>query len=170
MAGDGSPFWRFSLDVYRRPGVADACLVLQDQCRVDVNLLMFLLWQASTTRALGLEDVRALDEHVRGWREGAIAPLRAQRRSLKERPPSLLTPEAAEAFRTRVKTLELEAERLQQEAMFRLAEQQAWGQVASSPAEAARRSIAAYQQHVVCEFPVETVKALLRAIDGEQNP
>jgi uncharacterized protein (TIGR02444 family) len=167
MAAEGSPFWRFSLDVYRRPGVADACLVLQDKFGVDVNLLTFLLWQASLNRALPLDQVRALDERVRGWREGAVMPLRTQRRALKMTPPSLLAPDTVEAFRTRVKTLELEAERLQQEAMFRLSEKQERGDVAPSPREAARRSIAAYQQHMVCEFPDHTVSVLLQAIDGE---
>ena len=49
-----------------------------------------------------------------------MIPLRALRRALKS-PPALVAPAAAEAFRTRIKAVELEAERLQQEAMFELA-------------------------------------------------
>jgi uncharacterized protein (TIGR02444 family) len=44
----GSPFWRFSLRLYRAPGVGDACIVLQEETGVDVNLLLFLLWQAKS--------------------------------------------------------------------------------------------------------------------------
>ena len=40
----GSPFWRFSLQLYRLPGVAEACIELQEKCGADVNLLLFLLW------------------------------------------------------------------------------------------------------------------------------
>ena len=43
----GSPFWRFSLRFYRQPRVADACIALQEEAGVDVNLLLFLLWHAT---------------------------------------------------------------------------------------------------------------------------
>jgi uncharacterized protein (TIGR02444 family) len=33
----GSPFWRFSLQFYRQPGVAEACIALQEESSVDVN-------------------------------------------------------------------------------------------------------------------------------------
>ena len=33
-----SPFWRFSIKFYAVPGVAQACIELQDQAKVDVNL------------------------------------------------------------------------------------------------------------------------------------
>ena len=49
-----SPFWQFSLAFYRQPGVADACIRLQEEAGVDVNLLLFLLWQASLKRGLFL--------------------------------------------------------------------------------------------------------------------
>ena len=36
-------FWDFSVGTYRRPGVADACLSLQDRYGLDVNVLLLLL-------------------------------------------------------------------------------------------------------------------------------
>ena len=36
-----SPFWQFSIKFYAVPGVADACIALQDQAKVDVNILFF---------------------------------------------------------------------------------------------------------------------------------
>src|ERR1700680_2972326 len=50
----GSPFWRFSLRFYRQPGVADACIALQDARGVDVNILLFFLWLGSPGGGTGL--------------------------------------------------------------------------------------------------------------------
>ena len=122
----GSPFWRFSLAFYRRGGVAEACIALQEQAGVDVNLLLCLLWQASQARAFSVEDVAGLEQKIAPWRLATVVPLRSVRRALKY-PPSLVSGPAAEAFRNRVKAVELEAERLQQEAMYELVEAQSAG-------------------------------------------
>ena len=47
-------FWRFSLMVYARPGVADALIGLQDRDGHNVNLVLYGLW-------LGLCHATALD-------------------------------------------------------------------------------------------------------------
>ena len=67
----GSPFWRFSLQFYRQPGVADACIALQEEAGVDVNLLLFLLWHATTQRAFTAADVAALEAKIGAWREAS---------------------------------------------------------------------------------------------------
>src|SRR5437879_5458082 len=87
----GSPFWRFSLGFYRRAGVADACIALQEQVGVDVNLLLFLLWQATMCRALSAAEVAALEKRVASWRAMTVIPLRTVRRALKL-PPELVAP------------------------------------------------------------------------------
>src|SRR5262249_36756946 len=138
-----SPFWRFSLRLYRAPGVADACIALQEGAGVDVNLLLFLLWQATQRHAFTAGNVAALQRPISGWRETTVIPLRNLRRALKS-PPGLVAPGTAEAFRTRIKAVELEAERLQQEAMYELAARLPPGRDATSPAEAARLNVAAY--------------------------
>ena len=71
---DDSPFWRFSLQFYALPGVAPACLVLQDKGGADVNLLLFLLFLAETGRQVTRDDVARLDAHVKTWREGTVVP------------------------------------------------------------------------------------------------
>src|SRR5436190_18631940 len=142
-SAQGSPFWRFSLHFYRQPKVADACIALQEEAGVDVNLLLFLLWQATQRRALTAADVKALDETIGGWRDTAVIPLRNLRRALKSS-PGLVAPNTAESFRTRIKAVELEAERLQQEAMYALAATMPLGRDAtSSPVEAARSNVSA---------------------------
>jgi uncharacterized protein (TIGR02444 family) len=109
-----SPFWRFSLHFYAAPGVAPACLALQDEAEVDVNLLLFLLFLATEGRAVDPAGVRTLDERIAPWREAAVAPLRAVRRGLKA--GVFAVPHgASEQFRGRIKRVELEAERIEQQ-------------------------------------------------------
>ncbi len=114
-----SPFWQFSVKFYAEPDVAQACIDLQDQAGVDVNILFFLLWNATQNRALNNTEVAALERDIGAWRDMAVVPLRNVRRALKT-PPLVMAPQEAEGFRTRIKAVELEAERLQQEAMYSL--------------------------------------------------
>ena len=158
----GSPFWRFSLALYRQPGVADACIALQEASGVDVNLLLFLLWQATQRRQLSQADVSALEVRIGAWREATVIPLRSIRRALKS-PPALVAAGAAEAFRTRIKAVELEAERLQQEAMYELGIAAPLGQQASSPAFAARANVAAYEAMLGTRFDTSAVERLFGA-------
>ena len=130
-SSSGSPFWRFSLQFYRLPGVAEACITLQEESGVDVNLLLFLLWHGAQERRLSNQEVERLEQSVAPWRERAVVPLRAIRRALKS-PPGLVEGGAAEAFRTRIKAVELEAERLQQEAMHDLVRAGLLGEAAPS--------------------------------------
>src|ERR1700722_680501 len=116
----GSPFWRFSLGFYRQPGVADACIALQDGCGVDVNILLFFLWLATAKRRIGLADAQTVCAKAGGWRDDVVVPLRALRRKLKDG-SALVEAATTELFRTRIKAVELESERLQQEALFGLA-------------------------------------------------
>jgi len=167
MAGEtdtaqGSPFWRFSLAFYRRPGVGEACIQLQDGSEVDVNLLLFLLWLAAAKRRLTADEVRGIDAKVRGWRELTVLPLRAVRRQLKGAAP-LVEAGAAEAYRSKIKSVELEAERLQQEALYALANSMTLGAADASADAAARANIAAYQAVLGKEFPAAPIALLLGA-------
>ena len=161
-SSQGSPFWRFSLRLYRAPGVGDACIALQEEAGVDVNLLLFLLWQAKERRALTAADVKALDQTIGGWRDTAVIPLRNVRRALKSS-PGLVDPNTAEAFRTRIKAVELEAERLQQEAMYALAAASPFGRDVTSPVDAARSNVAAYETMRAVAFPKVAVDTVLTA-------
>jgi uncharacterized protein (TIGR02444 family) len=141
-APQANPFWTFSLGYYRGAGVSEACLELQDNCGVDVNVVLFLLWQASQKRRVAAADVKALADKVRPWQIEVIGPIRALRRKLKTDAP-LLDKGSAELFRTRIKAIELEAERLQQDAMAALAAGLKTDPAPSAEA-AARAGIAAY--------------------------
>jgi uncharacterized protein (TIGR02444 family) len=159
----GSPFWRFSLQFYRQPGVAEACIALQEQAGADVNLLLFLLWHATQERRLTQAEIERLEQTIAPWRERAVVPLRAIRRALKS-PPGLVEPGTAEAFRTRIKAAELEAERLQQEAMHDLVRAGLLGEAAPSVTEAARANVAAYARICGAEFDAPAIRTMLDAL------
>jgi uncharacterized protein (TIGR02444 family) len=157
-----SPFWTFSLGFYRGAGVSEACLELQDACGVDVNVVLFLLWLASQKRQLPADQVGRLADKVRPWQADVIGPIRTLRRRLKSDAP-LLDKGAAELFRTKIKAVELESERLQQEAMYALA-----GDLLPTPASsaeaAARASLAGYGQALGRRLTPAAVDTLISAL------
>lgn len=157
-----SPFWTFSLGFYRQPGVAEACLELQDRCGVDVNVVLFLLWTATLKRHLQTAEVRTLADKVRAWQTEVVVPIRNLRRLLKGAPP-LLGKRAAELFRTKIKAVELESERLQQEAMFALAPTLR-SEAVETVEEAAQAGLANYQNVMGRQFEVTATKTLLDAL------
>jgi uncharacterized protein (TIGR02444 family) len=158
----GTPFWQFSLAFYRQPEVAAACIRLQDEAGVDVNLLFFLLWNASQKRRLSAVDVVAIDRAVADWRQTVVIPLRDLRRALKTAPASIEA-SAAELFRAKVKGLELESERLEQEALYDLGGSLTLGEAAASAEDAAQVNVAAYQTFLTRPFPKPAVGVLLDA-------
>ncbi len=164
----GSPFWHFSLGFYRRSEVAAACIRLQDEAGVDVNLLFFLLWNASHKRRLSASDVEAADRRVADWRQTVIIPLRELRRTLKSM-PAMIESGASEVFRTKIKGLELEAERLQQETLYDLARSATLGEPAASAEAAARANVAAYESLSTRRFPKPAVDVLLDAFGKLQQ-
>jgi uncharacterized protein (TIGR02444 family) len=105
--------WAFALEIYARPGVADACLTLQNDAGVDVMLLLVVTFAAVKHRIfLTAAEILELDAACRPWREQIVWPLRAIRSCLKTGPAPAPNSETEE-FRSRIKAAELAAERLQ---------------------------------------------------------
>jgi len=105
--------WAFALHLYAQPGVADACLKLQDEAGVDVMMALMTVFAAARHRVLLTPaEIRELDEACRPWREQIVHPLRAIRTRLKTG-PSPAPGSATEPFRSTIKAAELAAERLQ---------------------------------------------------------
>lgn len=105
--------WAFALDIYARPGVADACLKLQNEAGVDVMMFLVIAFAAVRHRILLTpSEIRQLDEACRPWREQIVRPLRAIRSGLKTGPLPAPNSETEE-FRSKVKAIELASERLQ---------------------------------------------------------
>jgi uncharacterized protein (TIGR02444 family) len=97
--------WRHVLALYGRPGVAPACLLLQDRLDVDVLVLLHMgfVCQQHGLR-LQAEQIEAADAVVRVWREQVVRPLRAARRAIARDDPQ------TQALRQRVQQAELGAE------------------------------------------------------------
>lgn len=109
---DAKPgFWAFSLTLYDRPGVAEACLALQDGFGADVNLLLLGFWRARQGYAGWMPgEVDRMLSAV-GPVNAVLVPFRAARRALK----ALQADEpAAEALYAEAKALELKLEQVAQ--------------------------------------------------------
>jgi uncharacterized protein (TIGR02444 family) len=110
-------FWRFSLALYERPGVADALIALQDRGGCDVNLVLFVLWLGISGRGPLGGDTLATAERVAGTlRSEIVEPLRRLRRNLRHHPDR-----DVQRLREGVKALELAGEKLIQARLVRLA-------------------------------------------------
>src|SRR5258707_404043 len=106
-------FWSFSLQVYGKPGVAEACIALQDGLGLDVNLLLYCCWHGRAHRKLDEAGLRRAMAAVEGWQREVVQPLRAVRRRLKPGVPPITARECL-ALRRKVTDLEIESERVAQ--------------------------------------------------------
>ena len=118
MAGKNG-FWDFTLDFYGGDGVSETLVRLQDECGLDVNLLLLAIWRGLQGRIL--VDAGAAEASIRTWRRDVTEPLRDLRRRLKQPDwcglPETLQPVAAGDFREKLKAVELDSERLTQAAL-----------------------------------------------------
>ncbi|HKF64470.1 MAG TPA: TIGR02444 family protein [Dongiaceae bacterium] len=109
-------FWSFSLQLYGKPGVAEACIALQDGLGLDVNLLLFCCWHGRALRKLDEAGLRQAIATVEAWQSEVVKPLRAVRRRLKAG-VAPITARECQALRHKVNDLELESERIAQSAL-----------------------------------------------------
>ena len=92
---------------YARPGVAEALLGLQDRAGLDVNLILFAIWQGAVHgHRLEGAELQAAEAAVAPLRREIVEPVRNLRRRLKTQ-----ADEDMQALRRRVAVLEVEAER-----------------------------------------------------------
>lgn len=83
---NGDALWRFALALWRRPGVEQAALLLQDQHGISVCLLLAALWLASDGVAADVALAGLLRDEAEKWERERIAPLRQLRRVAAGRP------------------------------------------------------------------------------------
>jgi len=100
-----SEFWSFSLAFYEQPGVAPACLELQDRYGRDVILALYCCWVGTSGRGrLGPAELAAAEAAARPWRKSVVEVLRGARKALKGIA-------GAQPLYARMKSIELAAER-----------------------------------------------------------
>ena len=115
-AESGNPFWDYSLSRYAAPGVAQACIDLQDRLGLDVNLLLFCCWAGHRGHRLSAAELERLLAASHDWQEEIVRPLRALRRRLK---PQVGSASEVGALYESFKQLELDAERIAQDRLQR---------------------------------------------------
>jgi uncharacterized protein (TIGR02444 family) len=116
MVAAADSFWNFSLALYAKPGVAPALIRLQDRLGLDVNMLLYCCWAGAGGRSLTSADLAAVEAAAEPWQAEVVRPLRSIRRRLKGG-FGRLPPERVDSWRARLGELEIEAERIAQEAM-----------------------------------------------------
>ena len=154
-------FWNFSLAVYSKPGVADACITLQDEFGVDVNILLYLFFRAANGVRLSAADVAQLDQRVGDWRNQVVKPLRHVRRELKQIVASDDFDGAAN-LRAQIKKVELQSERLQQQALEELGS--TFSGEADNLANALETNYRHYGEFLGCELPTDALQTLSRQV------
>ena len=94
--------------------MADACIELQDESGLDVNILLACLWfSAAGPGRLDSDQIREVLSRVRDWQDKVVKPLRTVRRYCKQEPADL--PDTLrDEFRPRLQAIELDAEHVEQ--------------------------------------------------------
>lgn len=142
------PFWDFSVTLYAKPGVAPACLDLQERHGIDVNALMFCLWLGASGRGPApRESLEAAFDAVGPWHEAVVRTLRPLRRRLK---PGFapIDPALVQGLRARIQKVEIDAEHVEQLALAASAAAQAPARAGLSAEERAAHAA----QHAAAFF------------------
>lgn len=106
-------FWDFSTRLYARGNAKDACLTLQDRHGLDVNVILFCCWVASSGRgAFRAGELEHALECVAEWRSKVTGVLRTLRHDLKDGMPPAPKPLSDDLRRVVVES-ELHAEHIQ---------------------------------------------------------
>ena len=78
--------WSFALTIYQHDAVAPACLDLQEQCQVDVPLMLCAVFACIQGKAILEEDLAQLHNLAHPWQSNIVQSLRRIRTQLKTGP------------------------------------------------------------------------------------
>jgi len=106
------PLWDYTIAVYRKSGVAAACLELQHSAHIDVPLFFCAGYASLTGRRFDKTALAWLCDICTPWQKDIVQPLRLIRTQLKQG-HEMISRTTTEAFRTEIKSMELGAERIQ---------------------------------------------------------
>ena len=109
-------FWDFSVRTYRAPGVPDACLALQNDYGVDVNMLLYCCWVGAAIGPFDGDVFNRAATYSAQWVENVVIPLREARTWMKhtgcDSDPVPTAP--CMELREDIKTVEFATEKMQQ--------------------------------------------------------
>lgn len=106
--------WIFANDRYKRDGVSQLCLRLQNEQGFDTNLILFCCWFGTHYGIVEPALMQTLYEYSCNWNNNAVQPVRQTRGWLKALIESSPTnQQELTELREKVKEVELECERHQ---------------------------------------------------------
>jgi len=108
--------WDFAVAIHGEPGVDVGLIDLQDNHGQCVSYLLWAVWAARHGRPVTEAELTVAAGLAWDWEAEVTAPLRASRRALKRSWPPM-NDVRREALRTKVKAVELSAERTLLEAL-----------------------------------------------------
>jgi uncharacterized protein (TIGR02444 family) len=112
-SSDNDSLGQFARELYRSPGVADACLELQSRHELDVNIVLFAAFAGAVKREVLTDtDLGLVHDRVDAWHQEVVRPLRAVRQRLRSGPPPA-PDETTAALRRKLAQLEIEAEMIE---------------------------------------------------------
>jgi uncharacterized protein (TIGR02444 family) len=131
------PLREFALAVHEADGVATACVSLQDELGLDVNILLLAAYVGAVRGVnftpVALDAARALTDD---WRRDVVYPLRLVRRGLKSGPAPAPSTQTAE-LRSQVAEAELAAEMIELDVLGGFADDLRSAEAPGGPAERA---------------------------------
>ncbi len=166
-------FWNFSCRVYAQEGVPASCLALQDTHEQDVNLLLFALWHAHTRGTLPPTLLQEALDFSLPWRAHVVGPLRHARVWLKfalSAPENQSRAEALVPLRERIKAVELQSEKWQQEALDAMVKTSAQTLSPSAQRIAARENLHALVSAQKQDMSIALTGALEELIGRVMDP
>ena len=112
-------FWDFSVRTYRTASVPEACLSLQNEHGVDVNMLLYCVWVGAVAGSFDAESFKRAHEYSVEWAENVVIPLRKARTWMKHTGCQRDPVPASDCmnFREDIKGVEFAAEKMQQEVL-----------------------------------------------------
>ena len=110
------PLWDYAVEIYNRPGMSDLCLMFQDECGLDICVILFISWCSKQGILIEENLLTQVDQSVSVWNRDVVTPLRGIRRELNLDSKGI-TQKTVPDFREHLKALELEAEHLELNAL-----------------------------------------------------
>lgn len=157
-------------ELYKVPAIERESLFLQDRFGLNVNILLFCLWQARVGHnSYGVAFFAETTELLSQWHEIAVLSLRRARRALKASTHAYLDHSEIEAFRASILTIEIEAEEFEQRIIARHAAKTPDENGSTNSDNAAQRSRAILQNYLIVrrvDDEPEVLASIARLIDA----
>jgi uncharacterized protein (TIGR02444 family) len=141
--GTAGCFKQFALELYGSEGVAAACLYLQNQHVLDVNIVLFAAFIGAERRqTLTTSCLDAARTRVDAWHREVVQPLRVVRQRLKTGPAPAPN-EVTTRLRGKLQQIEIDAELIELDQLAALIPLGSADPVPGSPTECATAAIEA---------------------------